>query len=182
MIDPKDYIMEKDLQEKKKKRDDIVKARNKAHALIKDAEARYIKDKTRAKSKKAAMEKDAALRSARFKALEEYDRKQDIIDAYGWNMITENKCDKLLELWDEREELKKKQTEDGFYSDEVTEILGKAMFCVLSFKENEIAEYEEMERKFRQQMKEIEEQRFQDHEDYKAWKNGWGKYAPKKED
>ena len=91
-IEAQDFArMEKSATEK-------IKARNRAEALIKDATARYIKEKTRARSKKLAMEKDAAINAPRFAKLAEYDRRDDIREAYGMGYITEKQADKLEDL------------------------------------------------------------------------------------
>ena len=81
-------ILLKEAEQAEKDRKRIVAARNKASHLIEDARARYIKEKTRAKSKKAALEKDAVLHSERFKVLDEYERFEDINEAYGFDCIT----------------------------------------------------------------------------------------------
>lgn len=67
-----------DLEKKEKEALEKQKAINKASFLINDAKARYIKEKTRARSKKAAQEKDAILNSGRFDKLNEYARFEDI--------------------------------------------------------------------------------------------------------
>ena len=86
-IEAQDFArMEKSATEK-------IKARNRAEALIKDATARYIKEKTRARSKKLAMEKDAAINAPRFAKLAEYDRRDDIREAYGMGYITEKQAE-----------------------------------------------------------------------------------------
>ncbi len=118
-------IMQKELDEAKKKADEIIKARNRACAVIEDAKKRYIKEKTRAKSKKAAEERDGILKSPRFDALYLYERKEDIQEAYGWDAITEAERDRLEALWEERENIKN-HVEDGIYRDEVTKALNDA--------------------------------------------------------
>ena len=120
-------------QERKAQREEAqekIKARNKAMALIEDAKARYIKEKTKARSKKAALEKDALLSSPKFKDLELYEKRQDIIEAYGYDCITMEESDRLEALWDEREAIRNR-VEDGFYQDDVTRALhGAYMTCV----------------------------------------------------
>ena len=88
-----------------------------AKSYIADALARYRKAKLKAKSKKKAGEDP-------FAELAEYESRQQIQDAYGWDFITEAKMDRLLELWDLREQGAK---EDGVYHDRVTEMLERAM-------------------------------------------------------
>ena len=99
-------MLEKEFAEIEKSAQEKMKARNRAESLIRDALARYVKEKTRARSKKAAMEKDAALHSPRYAKLAEYDNRDDIREAYGMGIITESQADKLEDLWDEREMLK----------------------------------------------------------------------------
>ena len=152
-----------------------IRARNRAEALIKDALARYVKEKTRAKSKKAALEKNAALHSPRFAKLEEYDRREDIREAYGIGVLTESQADKLEDLWDEREELKAKSV-DGVYTDLVTETLNQAISFTAGLYEDEITEYEQQKYAWQKEQKKAQEEHDKMHEDYKAWKNGWGKY------
>ena len=88
-MDVSKIILLKDLEEAEKEAKKKQHAINKASALIEDAKARYIKEKTRARSKAAALEKDAALKSAKFNCLSEYERFDDIQEAYGYDMITE---------------------------------------------------------------------------------------------
>lgn len=153
-----------------------IKARNRAEAEIRDALARYVKEKTRAKSRKAALEKDAAIHAPRFKKLEEYDRRDDIREAYGMGYITESQADKLEDLWDEREELKAMST-DGVYADLVTECLVRAQQFVAGLFEDEIGDFELIKIAWKKELEENQKKLDQMHEDYKAWKNGWGKYA-----
>ena len=160
--------MEKSANEK-------IKARNRAELLIKDAIARYIKEKTRARSKKLAMERDAAVNSPRFAKLEEFDRKDDIREAYGIGVLTESQADKLEDLWEEREHLKSMSV-DGVYADLVTECLVQAKLFVAELFDDEIADYERAKREYDKEQAKAQELHDQMHEDYKAWKNGWGKY------
>ena len=118
-------ITAKEAEDAQKRIEKIIKARNRALALIDDAKARYIKEKTRAKSKKAAEEKDALLNSPHFAKLNDYERFEDINEAYGWDVISESERDKLEALWEEREKIRAK-TVDGIYKDEVTEALSSA--------------------------------------------------------
>ena len=153
-----------------------IKARNRAAAEIDDALARYIKKKTGARSKKAAMEKDAAVNSPRFSKLKEYDCREDIRESYGWGIITESQADRLEELWDEREEIKAKSV-DGVYSDPVTECLEQAKSFVLGLFEDEISDYEFTRIAWEKELAENRRKMDEMHEDYKAWKNGWGRYS-----
>ena len=58
----------------------IIKDRDTARKYIKDALARYRKDKTRSRSKAKAEDP--------FADLEQYSSREDIRDAYGWELIT----------------------------------------------------------------------------------------------
>jgi len=124
------FVTQKDIEDAKNEAREKIKARNKAMALIEDAKARYIKEKTKARSKKAALEKDALLSSPKFKDLELYEKRQDIIEAYGFDCITMEESDRLEALWDEREAIRNR-VEDGLYQDDVTRALHEAyMTCV----------------------------------------------------
>lgn len=94
------FVGQKDIEEAQKIAKEKIKARNRALALIDDAKARYIKEKTRARSKKAAMEKDALLSDPKFEVLDGYNRREDINEDYGYDAITEAERDRLENLWD----------------------------------------------------------------------------------
>lgn len=113
----------------------------KATEYILDALARYRKTKTRAKSKKAATENP-------FAELEGYESREQIQDDYGWEFITEARMDRLLELWDLREQGGGKG--DGLYRDRVTEMLEKAAATVGAEYAEQLAEYA-MEKRKREQ-------------------------------
>lgn len=157
----------------KKETEKLIKARNRAAACIEDAKARYIKEKTRARSKKAALERDAVLQSKRFDALADYERREDIVEMYGWGSITQSQCDKLEALWDERETLKNATTNGGVYSDLVTEILDDAYLCALKAHEDKIEEFEAMEATHKKQKQELDEELRKRDEQYLALKYGW---------
>lgn len=90
-----------------------------ARAWVEDALLRYVKQKVRARSKK-----QAADMAGRFAVLNDYGSEDDIHDAFGWGSITENECNRLLELWRLREEC---VNQDGKYEDRVTEMVRRAM-------------------------------------------------------
>lgn len=115
----------KELEKKEAQAKEYQKAINRASSLIDDARARYVKEKTRARSKKAAMEKDAALKAPRFDVLKDYDRYEDIQEAYGCDCISSSEMDRLEDLWREREEIMN-HTDNGVYSDLVTKALHEA--------------------------------------------------------
>ena len=140
-------ILLKDVEEAEKIAKEKQKAINIAGARINDAKARYIKEKTRARSKKAAMEKDAVLNSGRFDKLAEYGRFEDIQEAYGYDCITEKERDDLEALWQEREDIKN-HTDDGIYKDLVTEALDKAWLAIQDMWSDEIDKATVMRRRF----------------------------------
>jgi hypothetical protein len=92
----------------------------KANALIRDARARYVKERTRARSKRQA-EETATL----FADLGPYGSKREIQDHYGWGGITLAEMDRLLRLWDLREDHAKGGEP---YCDRVTDMLDKAAY------------------------------------------------------
>ena len=108
----------------------IKKDRDTARKYIKDALARYRKDKTRSRSKAKAEDP--------FADLEQYSSREDIRDAYGWEFITEKEMDRLIKLWDLREESKNKTT----LEDSVTEMLELAFRACGSEYDEEILDYE----------------------------------------
>ena len=148
-------ILLKEAEQATKDREKILKARSKATVIIKDAEARYIKEKTRARSKKAAMERDAVLQSKRFDVLNDFDRFEDIQEAYGFDCFDERERDRLEALWNEREAIRNKTT-DGIYSDEVTEALRAARFFLADYREDEVEAAEAIEREFKRQREEAD--------------------------
>lgn len=109
-------------------RKDIATARQ----AIADTLTNYRKKKLKAKSKKQAEENP-------FEDLKDYDRKIDILDAYGYGCITEREKDRLEELWDLREQSGRKST---VYTDRVTEMLERAMNRIGDVYEEQLFEYE----------------------------------------
>lgn len=119
-----------------------------ANEYLSDAIARYKKKKLRARSKAAAQADDP------FKELEEYSGEDAIMDAYGWGSITEKKKDRLLELWELREEQKNKRP--GPYTDEVTGMLERARALLLTDEqEDRIRAYERKRREMYEQAKRV---------------------------
>ena len=53
----------------------------------------------------------------RDKALEDYRNKNEILDAYGMGCITEKQMDRLMDMWDEREQ---QTAPDKAYQDRIT--------------------------------------------------------------
>lgn len=108
----------------------IKKDRDTARKYIKDALARYRKDKTRSRSKAKAENP--------FYDLDQYSSREDIRDSYGWELITEKEMDRLIELWDLREKSRSKST----LEDRVTEMLEQAFRACGSEYDEEIMDYE----------------------------------------
>ena len=156
--DGEELIMAEDAEKAKKTAKEKQEAINRAQRLILDARARYVKEKTRARSKKAAEEREAILQSPRFKVLEQFDRFEDIQESYGWDYITEDERDRYEELWEEREELRNHTDNNGIYVDLVTKALAEAETAVLNLWEEEIDEAEALVRKFNEQRKQADEE------------------------
>lgn len=86
-----------------------------ADELLKDAIARYKKKKFSASSKKQAEEI-----AAMFVDLEGYRNTDEIQDDYGYNNITERERDRLMGLWEAREQA---QRNSGIFTDRVIDML-----------------------------------------------------------
>lgn len=140
----KQDVLEKWSNDKTRARDreveGIKKDMSTARSYIQDALDRYRKKKLRARSKKQATENP-------FAELDGYESRQQIQDDYGWEIITEARMDKLLELWDLRE-LGGGQ-EDNLYRDRVTEMLERAMRSVGEEYQDELFDYD-MEKRTRE--------------------------------
>jgi hypothetical protein len=89
-----------------------------AFKLIRDAKTRYVKERLKARSTKQAIEQETL-----FVDLAPYESRQQLIDAYGWAEFSEKEYERLLHLWDMREQYIKGK---GQYSDRVTQMLDKA--------------------------------------------------------
>lgn len=112
--------------------DQLRKDISKARGVIAEALTQYRKKKLKAKSKKQAEENP-------FEDLKGYDRKIDILDAYGYGCITEHEKDRLEELWDLREQSGRNSTK---YTDRVTEMLERAMDSVGDLYVDQLFEYD----------------------------------------
>lgn len=86
-----------------------------ADDLLKDAIARYKKKKLSTRSKKQAEEI-----ATMFVDLEGYSSTDEIQDAYGYDMITEWERDRLMGLWEAREQA---QRNNGIFTDRVIDML-----------------------------------------------------------
>ena len=112
----------------------------KAGELITQALIRYRKEKLKKKSLKAAAEEDE------FAELEDYTSRENIRDDYGYEMITEAEMDRLMYLWDLREEQRKKKKNTA-YEDEVTKMLHLAANAIEDKYRERKEELEEIEYK-----------------------------------
>lgn len=119
-----------------------------AKTSIADAIARYKKKKLRTRSKKAADENP-------FSELDGYESRQQIQDDYGWEIITEDRMYKLMDLWDLREEAKKKGAKGGEYTDRVIDMLTAAMNQIGDAYMDEIFEYDEKLRKMKREAEQV---------------------------
>lgn len=120
----------KEQKDERYRMEQIKKDRDTARKYIKDALARYRKDKTKSRSKAKAEDP--------FADLEPYSSREDIREAYGWEFITEKEMDRLIKLFDLREESKNKTT----LEDRVTEMLELAFRACGSEYDEEILDYE----------------------------------------
>lgn len=136
MINMTNYTR-KDVEQAERTKKELIKARNNACSAISEASARYIKKKTKARSRKAAMEKDGLLQDPRFRKLDDYESLDDVQEAFGVGYIDEKERDQLWDLWEEREAIREK-TVDGFYTDLVTEALDEACAFVSALWEDQI--------------------------------------------
>ena len=109
-----------------------------AKGAVHDAKARYIKQRLRSKSKQKAAEE-----------LKDYESRQQIHDDYGWGFITEARMDRLMELWDAREESRKKNA-NAIYEDHVTRMLDTAWAAIGEEYVERLHAYDQKE-KFRRQ-------------------------------
>lgn len=117
--DAKEALPWKDFADLKKQADAVRKDISTARGILNDALTRYVKKKVNARNKKQA--EDMAIR---FADLEPYSSERDIQDAYGYDMLSEKEYDRLIDLWRMRE---KYVDDSGQFSDNVTEMLHRAM-------------------------------------------------------
>mgnify|MGYP005928277097 CR=1 FL=1 len=105
-----------------------------AQDSIQDAIARYRKTKLRARSKAKAGSEDV------FRPLAEYSSQTDIQNAYGYEMISETEYDRLMALWELREQSSRKA---GPYTDRVVEMLEVASRDIWDAYGDPVMEYDE---------------------------------------
>lgn len=116
-----------------------------AVSFLADANARYRKQKLRVRSKAKAEENP-------FAELDLYKSEREIQDAYGWEIISEAECDRLIQLWRLREERK---TDDGKYHDRVTDMIDEAIAHIGDAYAEQLHDYDERQRKKEQQAEQI---------------------------
>ncbi len=141
-------ITKGDYKSAKKQYTRLLKARNKATALIEDTIARYVKAQTRARSKKIASEKDALVNAEKYDCLKMYEKYSDIQEAYGVGAISETEMDKLEALWAERESIWEKVDNTGHYSDDVTIALNEALLAIIDIWDDDIGNAKGLMKKF----------------------------------
>jgi hypothetical protein len=99
----------------------VRKAMGDARAAIQDGLTRYVKKKTKARSM-------AKAESDPFSELAGWESVEQIQNAYGYDEITADKRDKLLDLWEAREAAQNnRKAGDNKYHDLVTEMLETAI-------------------------------------------------------
>lgn len=132
--------------EEKAKRSEIAsieKDMDTARKYVRDAIARYRKDKTRSRSKAKAEDP--------FVDLAEYTSRQDIQEAFGWDLISEKEMDRLWNLWDLREQSKSKKALD----DRVTMMLEAALNSIGSMFLDEVLDYKAKRSKMRHEAERV---------------------------
>lgn len=132
--------------EEKAKRAEIAnieKDMDTARKYVRDAIARYRKDKTRSRSKAKAEDP--------FVDLAEYTSRHDIQEAFGWGLISEKEMDRLWNLWDLREQSKNKKALD----DRVTMMLEAALNNIGSMFLEEVLDYKDKRSKMRREAERV---------------------------
>ena len=121
----------------------IEKDMDTARKYVRDAIARYRKDKTRSRSRAKAEDP--------FVDLAEYTSRQDIQEAFGWGLISEKEMDRLWNLWDLREQSKSKKDLD----DRVTMMLEAALNNIGSMFLDEVLDYKAKRIKMRHEAERV---------------------------
>lgn len=121
-----------------------------ARVIIKDAMLRYVKKKFNARTKRQAADMELM-----FADLADYKSEEEILDAYGYDCITEKEYNRLIDLWRAREKF---VDENGKYSDRVTELVQVAMNSVGEQYYDFLEETEAAEQEKRKRQIEIEKE------------------------
>lgn len=106
-----------------------------ARGIVYDSVTRYKKKKLRVRTLKAAEEEP-------YRDLADYEKREDIHEAYGWDRISEREMNRLFTLWDAREESKAK---NGKYEDRVTMMVEYALNAIDEKYRDEIEDFADME-------------------------------------
>lgn len=133
-----------EFRQRKREIQKIQKDISKARGIIADGRRRYIKQHLRLRSKKAVEDP--------FADLADYDTREDIRTAYGWEFISEAEMDRLMALWDAREA---SLSATGKYEDRVTQMLEKALNIIGEEFMDELWEFQELERKMEAEAEQI---------------------------
>lgn len=133
-----------------------------ARGIIADGQARYIKQRLRLRSKKAATDDP-------FADLSGYNSKKDIQEAYGWEIISEAEMDRLNALWDAREA---SLSADGKYEDRVTRMLEKALSSIADEYIDRLMDFQELERRMEADAERIAKENRQ-----RNWERTYGRGA-----
>ena len=133
-----------------------------ARGIIADGQTRYIKQRLRLRSKKAAEENP-------FADLKGYNSKKDIQEAYGWEIISEAEMDRLNALWDAREA---SLSADGKYEDRVTRMLEKALSSIADEYIDRLMDFQELERRMEADAERIAKENRQ-----RNWERTYGRGA-----
>lgn len=120
-----------------------------AQKAISDTKARYMKAKLKKKTLSAVKEEDP------FQALEDWPTRESIRDAYGYDMITEAEMDRLLDLWDLREQQRERNKGKPEYEDNVTIALDWARDRLHAAFKGQLEELEETEALVQNDVREI---------------------------
>lgn len=131
-----EVLQGQNFREQKREISAIQKDIGTARGVIADGIARYKKVRLRVRGKKAAEENP-------FADLVNYNSREDIRNAYGWEIITEHEMDRLMALWDARE---KSLASDKKYEDRVTQMLERALNAIGDEYMDQLLDFQEMER------------------------------------
>lgn len=164
--DTKEEIMQllqgKDFKSQKREIQALQKDIATARGIIADGQARYIKQRLRLRSKKAATDDP-------FADLSRYNLKKDIQEAYGWEIISEAEMDRLNALWDAREA---SLSADGKYEDRVTRMLEKALSSIADEYIDRLMDFQELERRMEADAERIAKENRQ-----RNWERTYGRGA-----
>lgn len=142
--------LQEQVREAKLLEDDL----NKARDIIQRGLTQYVKRKIGARNR-AQVENQESL----YAELDEYESRDDIQEAYGYDIITETEKDRLMDMWDARENAK--NNTGGKYEDRVTQMLEKAMRVIGEDCWDQIYEAKAAKRQFDEYWKNVEKENLQ---------------------